>query len=160
MNKSADFMRNDMSCDNGCVDNYMKYRRWTDFNEFDIMMRCPCNIPVSVNPVSDFEGSDFLKISSTEWATMLEDATPATPPANETNEEKIKRVAAETKAKATEAAKKAKAKLDEASGGNAMYIIGGVGVVCLGGIAYMCFSKKDESEEGGSDRYTSQLAPQ
>jgi hypothetical protein len=104
MNKSVDFMKNDMSCDSGCVDNYMKYRRWTDYNEFDLMMRCPCNIPVSVNPVSDFEGSDFLKISSAEWATMLADPEPATPPANETNEEKAKRVASET-------AKKAKAKL-------------------------------------------------
>jgi len=152
MNKSADFMRNDMSCDNGCVDNYMKYRRWTDYNEFDIMMRCPCNIPVSVNPVSDFEGSDFLKISNAEWATMLADATPAgdatpaasTPPANETAEQKAKRLA-----------KEAGAKLDEASGGNAMYIIGGVGILVIGGLAYYCFNKGDDKEEGGDDVYAS-----
>jgi hypothetical protein len=73
------------------------------------MNGCPCDVPVSVNPVEDFEGSDFLKISNAEWATMLKDdppATPAasapeapaaasTPPANETAEQKIKRKAKE-----------------------------------------------------------------
>lgn len=46
MNKSADWMKSDMKCDAGCVDNYMQYRRWTDYNEFDLMMRCPCEIPI------------------------------------------------------------------------------------------------------------------
>jgi len=146
-----------MSCDNQCVDDYMKYRRWTDYNEFEIMMRCPCNIPIDVRPM-DFEGADFFKIPIEEYATMLADA-----PADETNEEKAKRLAAEAKAKATEAAGKAKEaaqkgvdKLNEASGGNAIYIIGGVAVVCLGGLAYYCFSKNDEEKEGGQDdRFTS-----
>jgi hypothetical protein len=36
-----------------------------------------------------------------------------------------------------------------------MYIIGGVGVLVIAGIAYYCFNKGDKEEEGGDDVYAS-----
>lgn len=92
MNKSVDFMKTQIKCDTGCVDDYMKWRSWTDYNEMDIMMRCPCEIPIKVAPVQDFEGKDFYKMTATDFMTILQDTTP---PANETNEEKARRIAAE-----------------------------------------------------------------
>lgn len=74
MNKSVVYMKTSMKCDSECVDNHMIGRQWTDYNQLDIMMRCPCDIPIGIVPVGeDFEGADFFKMTHTDFTTILAD---------------------------------------------------------------------------------------
>ena len=126
------------------------------------MMRCPCEIPIKVAPVQDFEGQDFYKMTTADHLTILADAAAGDAAAaggdsTESAKDKAKRIAKETAAKAKKAGQEGVDKLNEASGGNAMYIIGGVAVLCLGGVAYYFCSKKDEEEGGQDDRFSTLL---
>lgn len=96
-------------------------------------------------------------MTTADHLTILADAAAEGDAAKESASDKAKRIAKETADKAKAKAKEGVDKLNEASGGNAMYIIGGVAVVCLGGAAYYFCSKKEDSEGGNDDRFSTLL---
>jgi len=97
-------------------------------------------------------------MTAADHLTILEAAAGGdAAPAGESAQDKAKRIAKETAAKAKAKAKEGVDKLNEASGGNAMYIIGGVAVVCIGGLAYYCYTKDKEEEGGNDDRFSTLL---
>ena len=98
-------------------------------------------------------------MTAADHLTILADAATGGDAAapTESAQDKAKRIAKETTDKAKAKAQEGVDKLNEASGGNAMYIIGGVAVLCLGGVAYYCMTKDKEEEGGQDDRFSTLL---